>query len=396
VTDGLTTIGADGLAQAALAIEWKSDNNHHRWQFKLRPGVLLQNTEPLTAEMVARKLNQYCHAGCPWTAVRSVGSSIVFTSDEPMPNLPELLAGDEYLIGFDTDPPLGIIGTGPFRPDGAGVIGGVQRFIANEICWKGRPFFDAIEIHEHKSVRDQLLDLSVGRADLVEIPAEQLRQAREQHLNILASPPATLLALTLSDSGTLTNPNLRAAIALAVDRAALSNVIFQKQGEITASLLPASLTGYAFLFPADRDLNKAHELRGGLTLAPLTLAVEGGATMQLAAQRIALNLHDAGFNVTVATNAPHPDLTLRQLPLESTQPQSALESLLRTAGQPTLILDTDPAALYRAERNALETHTLIPLLYLPRAYAAGSRLRDLRLTPDGTPQLANSSLEDTP
>ena len=38
---------------------------------------------------------------------------------------------------------------------------------------------------------------------------------------------------------------------------------------------------------------------GGLTPPPLTLSAEGGSAMQLAAQRIALNLHEAGFNVQV-------------------------------------------------------------------------------------------------
>jgi hypothetical protein len=39
---------------------------------------------------------------------------------------------------------------------------------------------------------------------------------------------------------------------------------------------------------------------------------------------------------------------------------------------------------------------IIPLLYLPRAYAVGGRVRDLWLSADGAPQLANTSLEDAP
>ena len=66
----------------------------------------------------------------------------------------------------------------------------------------------------------------------------------------------------------------REAVALAVDRAALYNVIFQKQGEMTASLLPNALTGYSFLFPKERDLARAQALRGGANGAPLTLTVE--------------------------------------------------------------------------------------------------------------------------
>lgn len=312
-----------------------------------------------------------------------------------MPNLPALLAGDDYLIGLDTGGSV-IVGTGPFEPAAETPRGDVQRLVTNETCWQGRPFVDTIEVHSHKSIHDQWLDLSVGRADLVEVPAEQIRLAQQQHLNVVSSPPVTLLALAVADSSVLGNPNLRAAIALAVDRSALSNVIFQKQGEVTASLLPSALTGYSFLFPTDRDLNKAHEVRGGLTAPALTLAADSNPTMQLAAQRLALNLHEAGFNVQVANAAtvPHKDLALIQLTLASTQPQPALDSMLRGVGVTTPVLESTPAGLYKTEREFLETHTLIPLLYLPRAYAISGRVRDLRLSPDGSPLLADVSLQD--
>jgi MarR-like DNA-binding transcriptional regulator SgrR of sgrS sRNA len=397
IFDGLTRIGSDGAPQPALAIRWTSENNDHRWQFWLRPGVHFQNDSALTSAAVEASLNRSCGPSCPWTAVRTVGSSVVFTSDSPMPNLPALLAGDDYLIGLDTGG-FAIVGTGPFSPAAETPKGDVQRFVANESCWQGRPFIDTIEVHGHKSIRDQWLDLSVGRADLVEVPAEQLRLAQQQHLNVVSSPPVTLLALAIADSSVLSNPNIRASIALAVDRSALSNVIFQKQGEVTASLFPNAITGYSFLFPTDRDLNKAHELRGGLTAPPVTLAADNNPTMQLAAQRLALNLHEAGFNVQVANAATalHKDLALLQLTLSSSQPQPALESMLRGVGVTTPVLESTPAGLYKTERDFLGTHTLIPLLYLPRAYAISGRVRDLRLSPDGSPLLADVSLQDAP
>jgi len=400
VLDGLTAMSPDGTARPGLAVQWKSENDNHRWQFQLRPGVHFHDGTPLNSNNVVASLTAICGAGCPWTAVHAVGASIVFTSESPLPNLPALLAGDDYRIALtgagNTATPPGTVGTGPFQF--AGFSNGAVTLAANDNCWQGRPFLDAIEIHTHRSIHDQWLDLSVGRADLVEVPAEQLRQAHEQRLTVVASPPVSLLALTVSDSGTLANPNLRASIALAVDRSALFNVIFQKQGEITASVLPAELTGYSFLFTADRDLNKAHELRGGVTPPPLTLSAEGGPAMQLAAQRIALNLRDAGFNVQLAAAGvpQHIDLTLRRLPLESNQPQPAMESILRAAGLAIPVLEIMPAGLYKVEREILDAHMLIPLLYLPRAYAVSGRVRDLRLGPDGAPQLAGVSLEDAP
>ena len=139
-------------------------------------------------------------------------------------------------------------------------------------------------------------------------------------------------------------------------------------------------------------------LRGGLTPPPLTLAADGNPTMQLAAQRIALNLHEAGFNVQVANarNAPHADLALRTLPLVGADPAAALETLLRAAGENVARAGQNPAALFRAEHDVLDLNTLVPLLDLPRAYAIGSRVRDLKLRADGTPDLAGVSLEGAP
>jgi MarR-like DNA-binding transcriptional regulator SgrR of sgrS sRNA len=403
VLDGLTRMDADGVARPALAVRWESENNDHRWQFWLRPGVHFSDGSALTSAAVVDSLTGACGATCPWTDVHAVGSTVVFTSDSPLPNLPALLAGEDLLIARAGSISSGagsitglFIGTGAFQP--VSLSNGVLSLAANDSCWQGRPFVDRIEIVGHKSIRDQWLDLSVGRADLVEVPAEQLRQAREQHLTVAVSPPVELLALAVADGGSLANPNLRAAIALAVDRGALSNVIFQKQGEIAASLLPSALTGYSFLFSCDRDLNKARELRGGLTPPQLTLGAEAGAAMQLAAQRIALNLREAGFNVQVADpgKPQHTDLVLLRLTLASNQPRAGLELLLRAVGVATPIQENDPAGLYRVEREFLETHTLIPLLYLPRAYAASGRVRDLRLSPDGAPLLGDVSLEDAP
>ena len=391
--DGLTRMEADGVAHAALAVSWKPENQDHRWVFRLRSGVQFHDGAPLTSAAVVTALNAACSANCPWLAIHSVGSTVIFTGDSPMPNLPALLASDEYLIASDLG---GNIGTGPFQSNG--FKDAVLTLSANDNCWQGRPFVDAIEIHVHRSIRDQWLDLSVGRADLVEVPAEQLRKAHEQRLTVLQSPPVLLLALSVSSSGVLGNPDLRAAIALAVDRSALSNVIFQKQGEVSASLLPSALTGYSFLFPVERDLNKSHEKHGGLTPPPLTLAAEDGGTMQLAAQRLALNLHDVGFNVRVvaAGGAQTADLALRILPLASNQPRAALESILRGAGVQTPVPEQPPAGLFQVERDFLDAHTLIPLLYLPRAYAVGGRVRDLRLGTDGAPLLAGASLQDVP
>lgn len=398
VFDGLTQLGADGLVHPALASDWEASGNNERWQFRLRYGAHFQDGSSLTSAAVVASLNVSCPQNCLWNAVRAAGPLVIFTLDSPMPNLPALLARDEFLIAetasADGSTPKGAVGTGPFVV--AGFNNSIMTLTADDNCWRGRPFIDKIEIHVRQTIHDQWLDLKLGRADVVEVPPEMLREARQQQTAVVESPPVILLSLQLSSSGPLSNPALRSAIACAIDRSSLFNVIFQKQGEVTASLLPQALTGYSFLFPVDRDLNKAHELSAGLTVPPLTLNADGNGAVQLAEQRIALNLHEAGFAVQTTNSAMHADLLLRKLPLEGSEPAAVMENLLKSAGQFVPVENPSAEALFQAEKKFLTLDTLVPLLDLPRAYAVGNRVRDFSLRADGTPDLANVSLEDSP
>ncbi|MFZ0304163.1 MAG: ABC transporter substrate-binding protein [Terracidiphilus sp.] len=397
VLDGLTRSASDGALQPGLATDWKSSNGDRQWVFTVRDGVTFHNGFPLTADRAAASLIEDCNRECPWSSLKAQGNAIVISSDVSMPELPWLLAEDRFLIsltdaGEGKEPPC-CIGTGPFQLTNRHYP--AITFIANESYWAGRPYADTVELVTGRSIREQWFDLSVGRADIVEVPPEEIRLAQQQHMTLLASSPVDLLALEISTNGALANPSLRAAISLAIDRAALFNVIFQKQGEIAASILPQELSGYAFLFPAERDLAKAQELRGGVKPPVLSLGFQGAGSMQLAAQRIALNLREAGFDVQV-TSASHADLMLRSIPLASTNPAAALESVLRALGETTPPAVTSPTAIYRAEHDFLDRKTLMPLLDLPRAYAAGSHVRDLTLGSDGTPGFADAWLEAAP
>jgi peptide/nickel transport system substrate-binding protein len=399
VLDTLTTAADTGGARPALAVRWESQNAAHRWEFWIRAGVHFQDGEALTSDTVAAALTDVCSrpsprmGACPWRTVRGVGSSVVFVSDAPVPDLPELLAQTEFAIARQ-DATGAVVGTGPFHV--TGYANGALTLVANDDCWSGRPFADAAEVRTRRAVRDQWMDLSVGKADIVEVPPELLRQAEQQHLNVIESRPLDLLALTIAPNGWLASREIRQSAALAVDRTALYNVIFQKQGEVTASLLPQGLSGYSFLFASDRELDQARALRGGASPSSLMLGAEDTtATMQLVAERLALNLREAGFNVQVAQAGSRPtsQLVLRRVHLEATSPQSALDEMLLRFGQNSTVSGTDAASLWQQERGVLENETVVPLLWMPRAWALGERVRDLRLLSDGEPDLSDASQE---
>jgi peptide/nickel transport system substrate-binding protein len=397
VLDTLTTVGDTGSAQAALAVAWESQNDAQRWQFSMRANVRFQDGSALTADAVAAALTGACGSGagnppCPWKMVRAVGDAVVFVSDSPVPDLPELLAESRFAIAKQGAAGA-VVGTGPFRV--VGFVNGALTFAANDDCWAGRPFVDTIELRPHRTVQDQWLDLSVGRTDIVEVPPETMRAAAQQHLNVLESRPDELLALTMAPAGALARREMREAAALAVDRSALYNVIFQKQGEITASLLPEWISGYSFLFSTDRDLNQARALRAGTTPPMLPLAVEGsGSALQLAAERLALNLRDAGFNVqTVSAGRAGAALVLREVPLEAASPRAVLDEMALKFGQNGTVTGTDASQLWQAEQGMLSQETAVPLLWLPRAWGVSERVRDLRLSAVGEPLWADASLE---
>jgi ABC-type transport system substrate-binding protein len=266
---------------------------------------------------------------------------------------------------------------------------------ANNDYWQGRPFLDTVQVEGKRSLRDQWLDLSVGRADIVEVPAELLHQAVQDRMMVLASHPTDLLVLSVSSKAALHDDQVRQAIALAVDRSALFNVIFQKEGEPTGSLLPADLTGYAFLFPTDRDIARARNYGAGMGTSPLVLTIDNpDASTQLVAERIVLNLREAGINAQVKppSSQPTADLVLKRIHLEAGDAAAGLDEMLEDFGQRIPEATDNPDALYRAERDFLKTYQAIPLLYLPRALAFSERVQDLRLTGDGTPMVADVSI----
>lgn len=390
--DTLAQVNGNGEVVPALAVSWESQSANHRWQFHLRSGVHFHDGSLLTADAVEQSLSAAC-AHCGWR-VRAVGDSVVITSESPMPGLPADLARSLYAItGRSADGSPN--GTGPFRF--VANSNGIVFLAANDDSWQGRPFLNEIQIYGNRTIDEQWLDFSVGKADLVEVPPEKLSLAQQQHMPLtVTARPTDLLALTMSEH-LIADPHLRQSIALALDRTSLFNVIFRKQGEITASLLPSVLSGYSFLFDTTMNVSRARELRGG-QLGPLRLSVDSSnPTLQLIAERLALNLRDAGWSVRVVARATNPsaELSLRLLHVEAADAPSALREVLADFGSALHDDTSDPASLYRAESSFLQSHIVVPLLYLPRAYGVSARVHNLVLSPGGTPQLADVSVEDT-
>ena len=377
-TETLTRVDELGTVQPWLALKWEAQNRNKRWLFTIRPGVKFHDGTSLTAASVAEILSG-C-AGCPWRTVQAAGENVVFDFDAPEPLFPAELATTRFGIAKPGTSGT-LIGTGPMKVDQATPRSAT--LVAFDNYWNGRGFVGSVEVTSARTHRDQSLDLGVGRTDVAELAPEQIKRAQQDHLRVLVSRNDELIVLVMNkSSASIQRPEVRQAISASLDRASLLNFIFQRQGETTGSLLPNWMTGYGPLFSTAQDLERAREYRNQAGPVPtLTLTYDAGdPSMQLVGERIALGARDAGITIRTMPAPAHWDLTLVRIPLSSSQPSVALENLVSALGAEHKIPDdvtTD--TLYQREHGLLDPDFLVPLLYVPHAFAASDRVRNWKL-----------------
>jgi peptide/nickel transport system substrate-binding protein len=404
VFDTLTRLDDQGRPQPALATSWSSSADGKTWVFPLRPGVKFHDGAGLSETEVESVLQ----SARPDWRVSSVNAesgknsihSISIVLQTPQPDLPAQLAASRYSI-FRRNADGTLLGTGPFKiaewqPGKRAVVA------AFEDNWEGRPFLDSIEVQMGRSPRDQLIDLEVGKADLVEIPPQQVRRATERGARVWSSRPIELLALAfMPGRAAAENDRLREALACSIDRAALVNFVLQKQGEPAGGLLPQWLSGYAFLFPTAPDAARSRELVSQISPAPAPLVLGYDASGQLeqaVAERIAVNARDVGIVVklqALSSNSIDADVRLIRLRISSVEPGAALVSLIGAVEPVNIANPVTPEQMYARERAAVDSFRIIPLVHLPDAFSLSPQVRDWMPLRSGEWRLADVWL-DTP
>ncbi len=374
VFERLVRLDERGRPQPALAVSWQSSPGLHRWAFHLRPGVKFHDGTPLTPANVIASLPA---SASGWTA-GPIADGIAIRSEHPLPELLSELASARNAIVL-RGPGGTISGTGPFRitqwePERRAV------FSANEDYWDGRPFLDSIAAQMGRTAQQQILDLELGRADLVELSPGEVRRASQGGLKVWTSAPVTLLAIVIDPGRGADDARLREALSLSIDRAAIQSVLLQKQGEPAGGLLPEWLSGYAFLFPTARDTARARQPASSIPpSAALTLGFDGSDPLARSiAERIAVNAREAGIRPQVSPQSPRPDLRLVRVRIGSVEPADALAGLASALGLADLPAISDPAspeACYAAERALVEDFRVIPLVHLPEIFASRPAVR---------------------
>jgi ABC-type transport system substrate-binding protein len=248
---------------------------------------------------------------------------------------------------------------------------------------------DKIELLMGVDFQQQANAISFGQAEVVELPASQVRRAAQRGVRTASSDPVELFALVFDASRpSVQDARLRQAISLSIDRASIADVILQKQGVTSGGLLPNWISGYAHLFPATSDLPRAKDLlaASGRELSrsmPLVLVYDSGdAEAHAVADRVAVNLREVGIKVQVSgqmadgkTKPAAADLRLVRHRISTPDPAAALSELLISLGETAMDLET-PEQIYAAERAPIDAFRVVPLVHVSESYGLSPQVRD--------------------
>jgi peptide/nickel transport system substrate-binding protein len=404
VFERLVALDNYGRFQPVLAAEWSHDGSSKRWQFTIRAGVKFSDGTPLTAADVVAAFQPLLPGA---DQISASGNNVVIQSTAPMPDLLEQLASGRYFV-YRVQAKGVLAGTGPFVLEEAPAGGTTSRgpgthlhFRANEAAWSGRPFVDSIDVTLGVPPLRAMFDLQLGKADLIELAPDLVPRAKQANLRVWTSEPVTLYGLRFDDAqSAASDVRLREALSLSLDRGTMANVLLQKQAEPAAALLPQWLSGYAFLFNVDTNLERAKELRRGLPaneaagLEPLRLHVDpAGDLAKLLAERVAVNARQAAILVQVIAR---PVARASAAPLASTDspsgvhlfawhysslsPRAELDSLFAAYNlkEPSEAnaTSTNHEQLYARERRVLEDRRVLPLVVQGESVGIGPTVRD--------------------
>jgi len=393
VYETLVRVDERGEVQPLLAESWERDASMRRWKFHLRSGVKFQDGTPLAPQNAVAAL---INADEDWrTTPTSDGLQIETPS--PAPDLPATLAQRKYVLIRRSKEAAG--GTGPFKIQ-SWEAGKHAVLTANMDYWGGRPFLDSVDVQMGRTARERMIDLEVGKEDLIELPAEMARRAGDEKIRVETTPPAELLVVIFPAGRAAANDvRIREAVSRSIDRAAIVNLVLQKQGEAADGLLPQWISGTEFLFSSAVDAAAARALVKEIAPAPsLVLRYDSDdALEQGVAERIAVNAKEAGLAVTasaipVVSAGGRPvttkfDARIVRVSLTSPLPRPALAGLLggfaavlgkEDSGLPEA---ASAAEIYAREKAVLETYRVVPIAHLPRVYGLGPRVRNWSMPP---------------
>nr|WP_245302351.1 glutathione ABC transporter substrate-binding protein [Symbiobacterium terraclitae] len=309
---------ADGSLQPRLATEW-TPVDETTWEFKLREGVKFSDGTPFNAEAVKFSLERLAN---PET--KGPGAFIVNMIEEITPV-------DETTVRIRTSTPFAPLlahlshpvtaivspkaaegdlsknpaGTGPFLL-ADWKAGDSVTLKANPDYWGGKPKLETVVLRVIPEAGTQLTELKAGTVDLITGVQPERFAEIENDPQLSATRflgwGSMFLGFNMK-TGPLATPEVREAIAMAIDREGIVQTLRQGMAQFGNALVPPTVFGAAVDLDGpeyDPEGAKALLARAGVT-TPLKLRLNTyeGAENQQIAQAIQAQLSQIGIDLEV-------------------------------------------------------------------------------------------------
>ena len=236
-----------------LATSWTPKKNGTIWTFKLRSGVKFHDGSPLTADDVVYTIQQLADpknasnalstfAGVlkPAGVVKVDSGTVEFHLEAANGNFPYLVSSDNYnavIVPKGTDFAKWqstFIGTGPFKLKSYTQNVSAD-FVANPDYWGGAPHLDSTTFNFYASQQPQILALQGGQVDgIVQFVVQGAQSLlNNSQFNIIKLKSANHRELSMrNDQAPFTDPRVRQAIALSLDRPGMVKALLDSYGDL--------------------------------------------------------------------------------------------------------------------------------------------------------------------
>ncbi len=262
VFDSLLMKTPDGRDVPALAESYTAESDKS-WLFKLRPGIVFQNGEPLTADAVKYTIDQILDPASKSTRARDLnwvaGVEVVdkltvrVTAKRPFP------LASHYFTEFQIVPPAyreqvgaqkfneAPIGTGPYQvvrwDHGNRVV--LKR---NDNYWKGPAPIEYVEIQFVGNAASRVATLLSGRADIIVDPPVTAKAQIDNNPKTVftteTGPRIMLVGLDSVQDSPLKDVRVRQALNYAVDKQAIIKKLIGPGAQEAVTLLTDRDFGY--------------------------------------------------------------------------------------------------------------------------------------------------------
>ena len=232
-----------------LAESWSPNSKADVWTFKIRQGVKFHNGQPLTADDVVYtfKLLTNPKAANPTLAGVLVPSgvqkvddhTVAFHLEAPNGNFPYLVSSDNYntiIIPNNYDPAKwqgSFIGTGPFKLKSYTEKQGAS-FVRNDSYWGPKAKPAATEFTFYDTETPLTLALTGGSIDVVgQFSVSTSPQLLNGQYNVVKLKSSAHRELSMrNDQAPFTDPRVRRAIALSLNRPAIVKSLFKGNADV--------------------------------------------------------------------------------------------------------------------------------------------------------------------